>query len=92
MHKSIYTPPSLFAKKDSYMRCGKRDKAPCNSNDECSFKECDEIYGVCQLYTNGPSDSDGCSIILPILFSIVLTIILFVICYCIIRCYKHSKK
>jgi len=74
------------------MRCGKRDKEPCNSDDECSSEVCSSIYGVCQLYTNGPSDGDG-SFILPLLFSIVLTSILFTICYCIIRCcYKKSKK
>eukprot|EP00833_Pecoramyces_ruminatium_P009501 jgi/Orpsp1_1/1183533/evm.model.c7180000085632.1 len=55
---SIYISPSIFTERHSYMHCGRVLNEPCENDDECSSKKCNENR-VCELYTDGPYDNEG---------------------------------
>jgi len=84
---NIYTKPTLFRDRSSYMYCGKAYRDICNENDECSSKKC--IYNRCRMQTNGPNEGEGIGVYVS--FMIYATIIL-IICLIILIIYKICKK
>jgi len=87
----IYTYPTLFRDKSSYMHCGKPWKDTCKTDDECSSKIC--VTGTCNKQKHGPKQSDGTGLgiqLVVILFISFIIIIIF--CNYCIKKYPKSKK
>ena len=74
----------------SYTYCGKAYLDTCNNNDECSSLICDSSYGLCDIYSKGPSDGESVpsSSFYYIFYSFII-ISLISIYYC---CYGRNKK
>jgi len=83
---SIYT-----GNRKSYMYCGKPYEDYCNTNDECSSKNCNSISNYCLQPRNGPSDSDSAVIIGYFYLFYIFLIIIMVIVVIFYFLYKFYK-
>ena len=89
---NIYSYPTLFRDRSSYMHCGKAWRDTCKTDDECSSKICFDV-GYCNMQMNGPKQSDGTGPAIQfVALLFVSSIIIIIFCNYCIKKYPKSKR
>ncbi|OUM61582.1 hypothetical protein PIROE2DRAFT_12362 [Piromyces sp. E2] len=76
----IYSSPFYFKERSSYMYCGKAYGDTCETDDECSSKNC--YKGTCLKQELGPRESEDLQAVILLMIYVAIIIFIIIVCWC----------